>query len=145
MNLIKNNLSAILMAFAMLVLAGVILIKPIQNAFAGVPIGNSYQATTTSTVSPSIEITPICTTAGELGEITVTASGSAGGSIDLFNATTSNVLARTGRRASSTILIASIPSNATVGTYTFNASFGSGLLAVKTGTHGTTTISYRCN
>lgn len=119
-------------------------------ALGSVTVSNEYLSTTTSTIAGAPSIWRITATSstdnsshtGTFGSFVQTAAGTAGGNINIYDATTSN---RTLRwpQATSSILLASLPTNATVGTYTFDVEFKRGLLVVVDGTVGTTTITYR--
>jgi hypothetical protein len=110
------------------------------HAAGSVGIGNDYQGTTTSQGRFTNDIT-LATGTGSFGSIVIT--GAAAGVINIYDATTSNVSARTGQTASSTILLASIPASAAAGTYTFDRVYENGLYVDIVGTIPTTTITYR--
>jgi len=118
-----------------------------EQTFGSVAASNEYNATTTAAnnydgaqiVSPM----KIKTGRGSLGSVIVLKAGTAGGRYNLYNATTSNYLLRTGQVASSTILITSLPTDLAAGTYTFDVAFSNGLLVDWTGAIGTSTITYR--
>lgn len=118
--------------------------KTVVNENVGnVGYGDECTATTTSAVFTSATETLLKTGQGTLCSVIQTVAGSAGGNFLFYNATTSDVSKRTGNKATSTILVASLPTNATVGAYPFNASFTDGLLVTKSGTVGTTTFTYK--
>jgi len=103
-------------------------------------MGNDYNATTTFAASVPV-INLIKTGQGSLNAVVITGKNT--GLAMFYNATTSNVLARTGNKATSTIMIADFPTNAPEGTYTFDAQFTDGLLFVGSGNIATSTILYR--
>ena len=79
---------------------------------------------------------------GTLGSVVITGANT--GAITLYNATTSNVNLRTGQKATSTILLTSLPPSLAAGTYTFDVVFTDGLLLeLENGTMPTSTITYR--
>lgn len=79
---------------------------------------------------------------GTLGQVTITGANT--GIVNIYNATTTNVNLRAGNKATSTILIASIPASAAAGTYVFDAQFTDGLfLDLNSGIMPTTTVTYR--
>lgn len=80
---------------------------------------------------------------GTLGSYIVGVAGTAGGWINFYNATTTNYLLRTGRVATSSIIMASFPADLAAGVYTLDVQFNNGLLMESTGTMGTSTITYR--
>ena len=133
---------AVLVLFA----AAVVFFKFVNSSFnSDEPtfgsVGGEYNATTTIIGSTNVD-TLIKTGAGTLGSVIITTAGNT--VFDLFNATTTNVDARTGKLATSTILIAAFPASAAAGTYTFDVAFLYGLyFDVTAGTLGTTTITWR--
>lgn len=110
-----------------------------------VAVSNEYMATTTAGNTLYGGFTGdlvIRTGQGALGSVIITGANT--GIVNFYNATTSNVLDRTGQKASSTILMASIPASAAAGTYTFDAQFTDGLLLeLETGIMPTTTVTFR--
>lgn len=112
-----------------------------EPSFGGVNIANEYHATTTIKNSTNVD-TLISTGSGTLGSVIITTAGNT--SFDLFDATTTDVTKRATTQSTSTIMIASFPASATVGTYTFDTVFTKGLFFdVTAGTLGTTTITFR--
>lgn len=80
--------------------------------------------------------------AGSFGSIVITGANT--GIVNIYNATTTNINLRTGNKATSTILIASIPASTAAGTYVFDASYTDGLyIDLVSGSMPTTTITYR--
>lgn len=121
-----------------------------QRVEASVDISHEYNATSTaSSAIYGATITgdqPITATTsprgGALGSVIIT--GAATGIWHLYDATTTNVDARSGNRATSTILLASFPASAAAGTYTFDLVYQQGLLLELTsGVMPTTTITWR--
>ena len=116
------------------------------SPFRGVNVTNEYQATTTaaSTVYGNT-ITGdnlVKTGLGAFGSVVIT--GATAGVVNVYDATTTNVLLRTGNKATSTILIVSLPASLAAGTYTFDHEFTDGLYVdLVAGTMPTTTITYR--
>lgn len=128
--------------------------QPAPIAVGSVAVSNDYRATsTTPTIAPKPSLWSLTATSstdlfahqGTLGSFVVTGAGSAGGTLDIYDATTTNVNLRTGQMATSTILIASMPSNLAAGTYTYDVQYNVGLLIIINGTLGTTTITWRPN
>lgn len=116
-----------------------------QTAFGSVSVTDEYIATSTAANTLYGAFTTgrlIRTGTGSLGTVVITGANT--GVINFYNATTSNVLARTGNKASSTILMASIPASAAAGDYVFDALYTDGLLVtLESGSMPTTTITYR--
>lgn len=79
--------------------------------------------------------------AGVLGSVVITGANT--GSLNFYNATTTNVNFRTGQKPTSSIWIASIPASTAAGTYTFDAMVYDGLIAEEVGTVPTSTITWR--
>ena len=92
-----------------------------------VQTGNEYNATTTGSIqTPAVRV--LQTGPGSLGSVVITGANT--GTIQLYNATTSDVTKRTGQKATSTITLADFPASAAAGTYTFDAVYTDGLLLV---------------
>lgn len=139
-------ISASLIVLGACILLGSFFYQQPSRAMAGVSLGNEYFGTTTSSLSiyPKINVLANGTQGtGALGSVIMTAVGGSTGSIDIYDATTTNVNARTGQIATTSLLLASIPNNLTVGTYQFDIKYKYGLLTVVSGTVGTTTITWR--
>lgn len=108
--------------------------------------GQEYTATTTA---PNVifgnTITGdavLKTGPGGLGSVVIT--GAATGILNFYDATTTNVDLRTGNKATSTILIASLPASLVAGDYVFDVAVSDGLLVdLVSGNMPTTTITYR--
>ena len=110
---------------------------------SGVNIGNDYIATTTRNFDGTAmtNLTVVSSTNGSIGEVTIT--GAAAGTINLFDATTSDITKRRSTMSTSSILITTIPNSAAAGTYQINSRFNNGLLVELLGTVPTSTINYR--
>jgi hypothetical protein len=136
-------LSLILLSLAMMIY----LESGDQPQIGSVTVGNEYYATTTagSATGFAYATTPFLIKKGQgtLGSVIVAKAGTAGGSMNFYNATTTNVSLRTGNVATTSIIFASVPSDLAAGTYTYDAVFTTGLLVDWTGTIGTSTIMYR--
>lgn len=112
---------------------------------ASVTVGNEYQATSTAAnVAYGATITDdktLKTSYGALGSVIITGANT--GIVNFYDATTSDMTKR-GNKATSTLLIASLPASLAAGTYVFDAWFVNGLLVdLDSGTMPTTTITYR--
>jgi len=136
-----------IIALAILVAALLFFLKPLQQTLASVSQGSEQISTTTSGffVSPTIwNLTPLSTSSpmqGEFGSFVQTTVGTEGGNINCYDATTTSVLLR--KEATSSILVATLPTNAAVGNYIIDSRFYRGLICVIDGTVGTTTITGR--
>lgn len=140
-----KNIIAVAFLLIAVTLAMLVLQNP-REAYGSIRVGDEYMATSTAANSVyGATITGdalIRTGQGQLGSVIITGAGT--GIINLYNATTSNVLARTGQPATSTILIASFPASTAAGTYTFDTTFTTGLLVeLESGVMSTSTITYR--
>lgn len=107
---------------------------------------NEYHATTT--FAGSLQDIFITTSSdvfaqyrGSLGSVVITKVG--GGTLDIYDATTSIYSQRASSMTTNTIRLASFPATAATGTYVFDEVYYNGLLAVFTGVIPTTTITYR--
>jgi len=146
MNILNyKNILAVAFLLIAVTLAMFVLQRP-QNAFGSIRVGDELHATSTaSNTVYGATITGdalIRTGQGALGSVVIT--GAATGIWSIYNATTSNVLARTGNVATSTILLASFPASTAAGTYTFDVTYTTGLLVeLESGVMSTSTITYR--
>lgn len=119
----------------------------IQPVLGSTIQGNDYQATSTapSNVYGAQNATTqtIKSGQGALGSVIIT--GASTGVMNFYDATTTNINLRTGQKATSTILIASLPASLVAGTYIFDAEFTDGLTydVFAAGALATTTITYR--
>jgi len=114
-----------------------------NHTIASVPFGNEYHSNVTMNtfLGTNRSTTQVFKTgAGTLGSVIITASGA--GYFTLYDATTSNVNLRT-KATSSLNILASFPTSATVGTYTFDNLFYDGLLLDVEGAISTSTITWR--
>jgi hypothetical protein len=116
-----------------------------RTAFGSVSVTDEYNATSTAASTVYGAFTTgrlIRTGTGSLGSVVITGANT--GIINFYNATTSSVLLRTGQKASSTILMASVPASAAAGDYVFDSLYTDGLLVIlEGGIMPTTTITYR--
>ena len=140
-----KNILAVAFLLIAVTLAMLVLQAP-RNAGASIRVGDEMFATSTAasavygaTITGD---TLIKTGTGALGSVIITGANT--GIINFYNATTSNVSARTGNTATSTILLASFPASAAAGTYTFDVVYTTGLLVeLESGLMATSTITYR--
>lgn len=143
---IKNTLLAVigLVLVAATIGAIIVLFEP-QPAIGSTIQGNDYLATTTGTGTAFGSWSTgrvVRTGSGSLAQITVTGANT--GMVNIYDATTTNVNARTNNIATSTILLASLPVSLVAGTYTFDVEYKTALLVdLVSGNMPTTTISYR--
>ena len=138
----KNILAVAFLLFAVTI-AMFVLQQP-REAFGSVYIGNEYLATSTSATDVYGAFTAsrvIASGPKAFGSVVITGANT--GTLNFYNATTSNVLARTGQKATSTILVASFPGSTAAGTYTFDIEVTDGLYIDIIGLAATSTITYR--
>lgn len=122
-----------------LIICGAYFFRP-SDTHASVSQGSSYKSVVTATALQNSGA--LNTTAGTLGSVVIT--GAAAGTFELYDATTTDVTKRAASLATSTLRrLASFPTNAAVGTYTFDSEYYFGLVVAFTSTQGTTTITYR--
>lgn len=105
-----------------------------QPVSASVSQGSDYIATTTGQLTASTsDLLTINNTSGTFGSVIITGVNT--GTMNFYDGTsTANANAR---------LLASFPTNAAVGTYTFDVRYSLGLVIGFTGTIATSTITYR--
>lgn len=142
-----------ILASLVLALAALTSIVSTENArpvFGSVAVHSAYFSTTTSasnliTTPIADSLTGTTTHSGTFGSIIVTGAGTAGGNLDFYDATTTNIAQRAASMATSTIFLGSIPTASAVGTYTFDTVFLRGIIMVNSGAGsvGTTTVTWR--
>lgn len=121
-------------------------VKPLGS----VEVGQAYQSTTTPAVATATNLCPArvgmaSSTTGVLGNVNIVTSG--GGSLAIYDATTTDATQRDAGQATTSIRLVTFPASATVGSYQFDVKFKRGLLIdyTTTGTGvSSSTISYRC-
>jgi hypothetical protein len=133
MNL-KQKIVAVLLAIVALFGGGYTATK-----VGSVSEGSAYNSINTNTASSNKDLIKLGY--GTLGSVIIT--GAAAGTFEIYDATTTNSVLRTVVATSSLIKLASFPTNAAVGTYTFDTAFTQGLIVAFTGAQGTTTITLR--
>lgn len=123
-----------------------------QATFGSVTIASEYYATSTRSFNGTalgnftVLNTPSGTCSlscpGTLGSVVITGANTA--VFNLYDATTSDATKRASTMGTSTILIASFPTNVAAATYTFDANFQNGLLyEIVSGNAATSTITTR--
>ena len=146
---------AILLSLIAILASAIVLLKDYQSVmkrvdkeaevvFGGVPVSSEYLATTaTSSVSGTFANPRLLKTGGgALGSVTITGAGT--GILLLVDATTTDINARTGQRATTTITLAEFPASTAAGTYVFDAQFNDGLILTRlSGAGPTSTITFR--
>jgi len=140
---------AFVLLLGMMIATLVILLQKPWQAIGSVAVGNQYQSTTTPAVADLSNLCPqrnplaASSTTGVLGTIDITNYGS--GSLQIYDATTSVASSRSATDATSTIFLwGMINGMATSSHPDLDLEFKRGLLIDKTGTVGTSTITYRC-
>ena|SRR3990167_5209080 len=131
----RNKIIGIFLAIVALLGGGSYVIS---KNLGSVAVGNQYQSTTTPQVA---DRTILCSGTGILGSVNILGYGT--GELGIFDATTTNVLTRTGNFATSSIILAWYPVTATSSIH-FDIEFKRGLLIDYGTSVGTSTISYRC-
>lgn len=112
----------------------------LPESLGSVVQGGEYFSTSTGGNLIPVPQQLLVTGPGALGSVVITGAGA--GVMNFYNATTTSVLARTGRKPTSTIWIASIPASAAAGTYTFDANFYDGLLMELETVEPTSTVTW---
>lgn len=136
MTISKSSIAVLLLA---LIIGAYAVYVSSERALGSVSDTNEYNATTTFALSTAVRT--LKTGTGSLAQVTITGDNT--GLITIYNATTSDVNARTGNKATSTLVIADFPASTPEGTYTFDARFTDGLLVVTSGAPATSTITWR--
>lgn len=137
-----NKTLTIILGFAILIggLFGYNAIRETPKTLGSIQDGQAYSSITTATgLTANKDLIKLGS--GTLGSVVIT--GAAAGTFELYDATTTNASLRTITATSSLTKLASFPTNAAVGTYTFDIAFSQGLIVAFTSTQGTTTITYR--
>lgn len=139
-NIIAVALLLLAVTFAMLV------VQEPNNVHGSIRVGDEYFATSTaaSTVYGATITADTLVKRGQGSLNAVVVLGANTGVVNIYDATTTSVLARTGNKATSTILLASLPASLAAGTYTFDLIFTDGLyFDIVSGNMPTTTVTYR--
>lgn len=133
----------IALVLAVIGVLGVLWQRPWQAYGAVDNQSSGYYATSTRNFAGTAiaGLTTLKAGPGIFGSLVITGAGA--GTINFFDATTSNVNLRTGNAATSTILIASFPVSTAAGTYTIDATLNSGLLMEVIGTAPTSTPTWK--
>ena len=126
-------LTGIVVVLALVVLGGTYNFRGVDKAVGSVQIGHEYQGTTTYTGFTNYSV--LDSGPGALGSVVITGAGS--GTFTIYDATSTVT-----NTAWPTTTLASFPTNAATGTYTFDRIFQKGLLVDFKGTMGTTTITW---
>ena len=116
--------------------AGEIMDNPPEEMLGGVTAPYEYAYTPPTGTAAQL----LKTSFGILGSVVITGAGA--GSLDLYNATTTNANLRAIAATSSLPVIASFPASTAVGNYDFDVAFNDGLLAVFSGAIGTSTLTF---
>lgn len=139
---LATSLTILVLVFVSVYLIG----KNPKIAEGSVAQGSEYHATTTAPSAPIVNSMPLVINSqggGTFGSVIITGSGA--GAITIYDATTTDITKRAAKYATSSIILASFPPSPTVGTYTFDEAYYTGLIYDTTGTQSTTTITYRTN
>src|SRR3990167_8742434 len=141
----KNTL-ALAVLLAVIGVFSIIWQKPWQ-ALGSVAVGNQYQATSTPQVADATNLCPArvgnaSSTTGVLGSVNILKQPSSG-TLTIYDATTTDATQRA-PMATTSLILAAFPANATTSSYHFDIEFTRGLLIDYTATVVDSTISYRC-
>ncbi len=138
--LTPNAVIAILGIALLAMISAFLMFGQANPVLSSVETGQEYNATTTFAASAPAQRL-LQTGYGALGSVVITGDNT--GTITFYNATTSNVSARTGNVATSSILIADFPASSPEGTYTFDVTYTTGLLMITSGAPATSTVTWR--
>lgn len=144
------NINAILQLMGLVIVAMAIIIASFLGAFkARTAEGSVTQGSDYGKINFAVSsVYGASTTAGilkggygSLGSVVIT--GSVAGTLNFYDATTTNVTLRATAQSTSSILIASLPSSLVAGTYVFDIAFGRGLIVDLIGSFPTSTVTFR--
>lgn len=148
-----KNIIIIIVAVVVLIAAYWFFKPVIPQSIGSVSVSSEYNATSTVQgwwPNPGVaQNTPkvLSLRPATLGQLIITKAGSAGTTLSFFNATTTDTTTgNSGRAATSTLLMITVPSDLAAGTYTYDAMFDKGILLITTttfGNFGSTTITWR--
>lgn len=110
-----------------------------NSSLGNVVVTGTCNGTTTTAAIGRLAV--LATGSGNLCSVLLT--GSAAQTLTLYDATTTNINLRTGRKATSSITLASFGISPTVGNYPFNVNFFDGLILDTSGAYATATVTYR--
>ena len=130
---------------ALVLLVGLLVFTNSDSAspLGSVSVSNEYHATTTGDTATSggmLDTTTIKTAAGTIGSVVIT--GTNNGTLQLYDATTSDNNLRASAATSSLILV-TIPVDSATGTYTYDVEAIRGIMLVTEGSAPTSTITWR--
>lgn len=139
---IFNNKWSIVVILAAITLTAFLIFENAQTVVGSVDtdVGGYYSTSTRvyPTGAALTNLTVLKSSSGILGSVVITGAGA--GTLNLYDATTTNKNLRT--RAATTTLL-SIPASAEAGTYTFDIIFNDGLIYEISGTAPTSTITWK--
>lgn len=145
MNILTNykNIIAVAVLLVAVTLAMLVLQQP-REAYGSIRVGDELLATSTSASSAYGAFTASrVIVAGQRTFGSVIITGANTGTLNFYDATTTNVDLRTGNKATTTILIASFPGSTAAGTYMFDTVTKDGLFIDIIGLAATSTVTYR--
>lgn len=129
-----------------------------SRTLGSVGVSNEYNATTTgynTVLSNTTDLVISTNTAwrwgtdaelgrrGSLGSVVLAGPAPGNGVLEFYDATTTNVQQRAAGVVTSSIILASLPTSNSTGTYTYDVRYQTGLIAVIRGSVPTSTITYR--
>lgn len=136
-----KNIFKLLVILTCIAVISFFVFKDSPNVGASVIQGGEYKATSTKAYNgvSLTNLTVLKSESGTLGSVVITGA-TAVGTINLYDATTTDATKRT--KTATTTLI-TIPATTLANTYTYDISFYNGLIVELLGTVGTSTVTFR--
>jgi hypothetical protein len=113
--------------------------EPVEQSIGSVGAGSIYQSTTFKATTTWAYL--FKAGAGTLGSVVINTLGT--GNVTFYDASTTNSNLRTTVATTSLRTVGVIDASQAAGTYTYDAGFYDGLIAVFSGSQGTSTVAWR--
>ena len=138
----KLNKSILIGGIIIIALLSVIAFKSnggTVNSVGSVANGSAYKSLSTAATTSSAYMVKVGT--GTFGSVVINTLGT--GNIVFYDATTTTASARTIQATTSLPVVGYVSASQAAGTYTYDTSFYGGLMAVYSGSQGTSTVTFR--
>jgi hypothetical protein len=138
----KLNKTILIGGVIALILLGFIAIKvntTKESSVSSVNVGSSYKRMTTLATTSAAYV--IKSGGGTFGSVIINTLGT--GNVIFYDATTTDATQRKISATTSLSIVGVISASQAAGTYTYDASFYDGLMAVYSGAQGTSTLTWR--
>lgn len=138
----KKILLALLVLVSVVSIFGFVIVSQnAQRVEGSVTVGSEYNSTTTPNRVGNSSVATIRSGSVTLGSVVIT--GTSNGTMNIYDATTSDITKRTNNTPTSTLMVASFGANMATGTYPYDVQLNNGLLVEMVGNAPTTTITFR--